>query len=138
MKRKIPYQSYLIVLLFFVIGCSVLNNKQNKLFTIKDAYYQSWMVSEQEKGTTLTIVLTNIEKDISFDSIIFRGIQMPVNMEVKESTTILRSTISQNQARFIENTNTAANKPDQLIYTYKNERKSFKLESIRREEMKYK
>jgi hypothetical protein len=137
MKRKIHSQSYLFMTLFFAFSCSILNNPQKKLFTVKDAYYQSWMISGQEKGTTVTIIVTEIDKDVNFDSIVFRGVQMPVNTEVKESTTVLKSILNRDQSRLLEDKNTTTNKPDQLLYRYKEEKKSYILDSIRRENMKY-
>jgi hypothetical protein len=137
MKRKIPYQSYFFPILFFVFSCNILNNQQKKLFTVKDAYYQSWIVDEQNKGTTITIVLSEIDNSVNFDSLVFRGIQMPVDVESKDGTSIIKSTYSQHQNLFIEKSNNPTFGNDALIYTYKGEKKYYKLESIRREDMKY-
>lgn len=136
MKRKFPTQSYLLILLFIVFGCSILKNHKKKLFNVKDAYYQSWMVSEQEKGTNIYILITDIENEIVFDSIIFRGVQMPVRIETKEGTTILKSTLHAETTR-IENNNTPTSKPNQIIYRHKEVKHSYMLETIRREDMKY-
>ena len=137
MKRKTHPQSYLLVLIFFLFGCSILHNQQNKLFTLKDAWYQSWMISEQEKGTIVTILLSDVEKDIVFDSVVFRGVQMPLNSEIKDGNTILTCNLNREQSRLMDDKETPVDKPNQIMYRYKGEKKTYIIESIRREEMKY-
>jgi hypothetical protein len=136
MKRKFLTQSYLLILLFFIISCGVLNHRQIKHFIVKDAYYQSWILNENEKGTNIYLLLTDIEKGISFDSIIFRGLQMPVSIKTEGEITTLKSTINIDPAK-LESEKKPTDRPDQLIYSLDGKIYTYKLETIRREKMKY-
>jgi len=113
-----------------------MKDHNKKLFIVKDAYYQSWMVSNQEKGTSICILVADVEKEVIFDSIIFRGIQMPVNFEIKDGTGTIESNINFELSK-LESKSKSSEKPNQLIYSYQGKQYSYRLESIRRENMKY-
>jgi hypothetical protein len=116
--------------------CSFVKSSGEKYFEIKDAYYQSWVSRENEKGTNIFIEIKNIKEGTVFDSIIFRGLSLPVFSEEKNGIIYLKSIINVGISK-IQIESKVTNLPDQLIYTYQGIKHNFKLKNIRREKMKY-
>lgn len=136
MKRKFWQQSYLFFLFVILGSCSILNNQHEKLFKVENAYYQSWMVNEQEKGTNIFIEVIAIKQGVIFDSIAFRGTLLPVSLEIKDGVTILKGTLF-NENKRIGSEQKYTEKADQLFYTYKENQYSLILKNIKRRDMKY-
>jgi hypothetical protein len=107
-----------------------------RLFEIKDAHYQSWVAKTNENGTNIFIDLVKTKEGVTFDSIIFRGLELPVFIEDKEGTLHLKSIINLDISK-IKPDYKVANAPDRLIYTFKGKKHSYLLKNIRRENMKY-
>jgi hypothetical protein len=136
MKLKQQLTFLLLMINAFFAGCSCLQCTDNKLFVIKDAYYQSWVVAENDHGTDIFVEITNINNGVTFDSIVFRGLRLPVVIEKKDSMVILKSIINTPLSKlFIKNE--FVGKPDQLIYHYNGISHSQALKELRRKSMKY-
>jgi len=136
MKRKFWQQSYLFLLFVIPGSCSILNNQHEKLFKVEDTYYQSWMVNEQEKGINIFIEVSDVKNGVLFDSIIYRGMQIPATIESNENNVVIKGTFLSTSAR-IEANHSPTDKPDQFSYSYKGKHHFYKLKDIRRENMKY-
>jgi hypothetical protein len=130
------------ILSIFFIGsalcssCSMTKSSGEKLFEVKDAYYQSWVTKDNERGTDIFLELQKVKEGVICDSIIFRGMELPLFIENKEGIlhlkSILNTDISKIKLDFKVN-----HAPDQLIYRYNGIRHSLLLKNIRRENMKY-
>jgi len=118
-------------------NCKTIKNKSETLFNVQDAYYQSWVARKQENGTDIFILLVKIQKEIQFDSLIFRGIQLPVFTSEMNGVVTLQSMFTSGLEK-IPMKKKIVNKPDQLLYYYQGTRRTFLLNSIRRLNMKYK
>jgi hypothetical protein len=125
-----------LVQLIIISSCSPLKNMGEKFFTIKDSYYQSWMVNENDKGTNLIIELTGVKTGVIFDSVVFRGVKLPVYPEEKDDIVKLKSILYTDIA-LISTEGEISNLPDQLIFHYKNSKYSVPLNNIRRINMNY-
>jgi hypothetical protein len=107
-----------------------------KLFEIKDAYYQSWVISESEKGTSIIIEISEIKNGVVFDSIIFRGLRLPVFIEEKDGITYLKSMYNAELSKISLNSD-VADEPDKILYHYQTSKRLYDLKNIRRLKMKY-
>jgi hypothetical protein len=116
--------------------CSFVKSSGEKYFEIKDAYYQSWVLNENEKGTDVFIEAIHVKEGIVFDSIIFRGQSLPVFSEEKNGIVYLKSIINVGISK-IQSESKATNLPDQLIYSYQGTKHNWILKNIRRGKMKY-
>jgi hypothetical protein len=116
-------------LLLIFLNCNAI--KQDKLsFKLGDAYYQPWVINDNEKGTDVLIELTHVDKGITFDSLIFRGVQLPVFVLEGKDKLILKSKLYAGLAR-LPIASKPDHKPDQLIYTSMGKKYYFLLKKIR-------
>ena len=126
----------LILFIFLVFltgcGCSIKNSVNNEYFHVTDSFYQPWVLSEDEKGTTVTVKIEKSVNDILFDSLIFRGVKLPIVSSAENNQLILKSTLSVGISR-VETKREVLQKPDQLMYRYKGCRGYYPLKDIRRE-----
>lgn len=136
MKRNYQILSILVIYIFFVSCCNLMKCSDGKLFNIKDAYYQSWVASEKEKGTNIFIKVANVKDGVVFDSLIFRGIKLPVFTEVQNEIMTLKAIVNIEISR-ISLESVVVNKPDQLLYRFQEAKHSYILKKIRREKMRY-
>jgi hypothetical protein len=136
MKYKYYFLSLLIITVAISKNCSSMKNMDEILFAVKDAYYQSWIVSENEKGTNIVIEITNKNKGVVFDSIIFRNKKLPIFSTEKEGVLYLKSILTVEQSRILLNSE-PADEPDKILYYYHGTRRSYDLKDLRRLEMKY-
>ena len=113
-----------------------MKNKSETLFNIKDAYYQSWMINENEKGTNIILNLINVQKGVTFDSLIFRGLKLPVFIDTKDTVVILKSILTVGMSK-IRIEKEVVDKPNQLLYTFQGIKHSYFLKNIRRLQTKY-
>lgn len=131
----------IILLLLFLSGilihsCGSINKVRMRDFTIKDAYYQSWILNENEKGTDVFVVIRNVGSGIEFRSIIFRGRELPISITKEKGTIVLRAGFTVGVSKLEQKTK-VSNKEDQLIYQIGGVNKILILKEIRRKETKY-
>lgn len=129
-------QVFILFIIIFLFSCTPLRKNSIHEFTVKESSYQSWIVNENEKGTDIILLCTNVVKEVEFDSIIFRGIMIPVTTKVENGNYIIKGSVRSGLS-VLKPENTVINKPDQLIYSYKGNRYSYYLSKIKRKEMKY-
>lgn len=125
---------FLAVLIAYcsIVSCSSLfPQPSNKSFKVKRSFYQSWIISDEEKGTDIIVELTGIKEGVTFDSLIFRGVKLKAYGTAKGKGVELKGIISSGKSR-IKMRYDVVNLPDQLIYHYKGERKEYLLKNIRR------
>jgi len=94
------------------------------------------MINNNDKGTNLFLELADIKPGVVFDSVIFRGVKLPVFIEEKDGVTKLKGILYRDLDIFLKEQE-VSNLPDQLIYHYHDKRYTFRLENIRRINMKY-
>jgi len=136
MRFKIQILGISFIFSLLGIRCNMMKCTGERLFEIKNAYYQSWVAKTNENGTNIFIDLVKTKEGVTFDSIIFRGLKLPVFIEDKEGTLHLKSIINSFISK-IKPDFKVADAPDQLIYTFKGKKHSYLLKNIRRENMKY-
>ena len=119
----------------FPASCSI-KHKKPEGFIIKKAYYQSWVASENEKGTDIILELKKVNSDVEFDSIVFRGVRLKAFADIRNNVVDLKSILTVGIPR-IKIESQAAGLPDQLIYHYRGERKSCPLTRIERMATRY-
>lgn len=117
-------------------GCCIFKTSNKSFFKVQDAFYQSWVKKETQKGTQITIILKDVKPNVQFDSIIFRGLQIPVSIENKENNVVLTSVVL-SLIPELNDGSVPVNKQDQLLFKVNGKRQFFILEKIRREKMKY-
>ena len=137
MQCKYIVFSVIMLLCVYLNNCKTIKNKSETLFNVQDAYYQSWVARKEENGTDIIILLINVQKEIKFDSIIFRGIQLPVFTNDSNGVVTLNSMLTSGLEK-IPMKKKYVNKPDQLLYYYQGTKRIFLLNNIRRLNMKYK
>ncbi len=127
----------LIILVTAMNGCAVLLHNDHELFSITDLYYQSWMTEGQEKGTGIYAELRDVDRDIEFTKLVFRGIEVDISMTEKGSKVFLKATVNTGPS-LIENYDyEVTGQPDMLRYRYRGKEYEYPLKSIRREQTKF-
>lgn len=127
---------YFLVNILMLCACSVVSKNGNSLFKIKDAYYQSWMVNENEKGTTIIVELSNVKSGVEFDSLVFRGNRLSVATNIDGDKLILTSILNVGIERLIVDKK-PVNLPDQLIYRSNDKKYSNPIPFFKRKETRY-
>ncbi len=131
-----PKSLFSLLLFLIIYGCNIRNGNNTSYFQVKDAFYQSWVLTENEKGTNIILKLENVDKNIVFDSLIFRGVMLSVSISFDNDNVILKSVLPVGISR-IETKNKLVQQPDQLLYKYFGTRGFYPLKDIRREKSKY-
>lgn len=124
-----------ILLLFTLISSCYVQSKYAP-FYLREARYQSWMESARNKGTRITIILADVDKTVTFDSVIFRGARVPVSSLIENDSVAITGIIPAegSVSPVIPHYTTA---PNQLIYHYKGSRCSLLLKNVKRDNMEY-
>jgi hypothetical protein len=123
-----------IFIILLGLGCGIIKAKQS-LFQVKEAYYQSWFKSENEKGTHILIEVSNIKHGVVFDSVIFRGKILPLFIDNEGNALKLKADYVMGIPRISEESKAVSN-PDQLLYRYLGKRYIYPI-NLQRKEMKY-
>lgn len=103
-------------------------------FNIKDAYYQSWVINE--KGIDIVIELKNVIPGLEFQSIIFRGLELPISIKKENNTTYLKAAYTIGLSK-LDYKKTPSSKENQLIYQIDKIKKTVLLKEIRRKKTKF-
>jgi hypothetical protein len=136
MKFKLQFFLLLLVANALFASCKCFQNSDSKLFAIKEAYYQSWVIDENEKGTNIFIEIKDVANGVVFDSIVFRGLRLPVTSEIKDSLVVLKSAITSPLSKiFIKNE--YVDQPNQLIYRYNGVKHHMVIKELNRKSIKY-
>jgi len=135
MKRMQIFITILILGIFN--SCVTLFTSEHELFQIKDVYYQSWVIRDMEKGTDVIIEFRNLDENVEFASLVFRGIEVDVNVSPEGRKTIVKGTINTGPS-LIENYEYEATGSDNMIkYKYLGKEFSYPLKNIRREDTNF-
>jgi len=129
------------IVLFICAGASILDCQSMKYynqaeFKVKSAYCQSWIVREEEKGTDILLTLSRVKEGVEFDSIVFRGVRLKAFVTKENKEVHIKSILTTGISR-IKIEKVVVNLPDQLIYHYKGERKSYPLTLIGKKTIYY-
>jgi len=136
MLKKSFLNALILLAAIYFTSCQSVSKGKVSPFRLNSAYYQSWVMSENERGTDIILRLDGVRKGIEFDSIVFRGIELPVFTSAEKDVIILKSILPIGQSRIrIESRVTGG--PDQLIYRIKGKRKSYLLKNLERKETRY-
>ena len=131
MKYKIVF---LIIIL--ISGCKSMSKSALQDFKIIDAYYQSWVINENEKGIDIVIELKNVRSGLEFQSIIFRGLELPISIKKENNTTYLKAAYTIGLSK-LDYKKTPSSKENQLIYQIDKVKKTVLLKEIRRKKTKF-
>ena len=129
MKYKIIF--FIIIL---ISGCKSMSKSALQDFNIKDAYYQSWVINE--KGIDIVIELKNVIPGLEFQSIIFRGLELPISIKKENNTTYLKAAYTIGLSK-LDYKKTPSSKENQLIYQIDKIKKTVLLKEIRRKKTKF-
>jgi len=113
-----------------------MKQHHHDLFKVNEAYYQSWVVSENDKGTDILLTLNKVEDGVKFDSIIFRGVRLVVFVTKNKNEVSIKSILPSGIPR-LKLENEVVNLPDQLIYQFNGIRKTYLLKSIKRKNTRF-
>ena len=136
MLRKVIVWIVLVYSCFSFSECRTMKHLKPEAFKIKRAYYQSWVVSEDEKGTDIMLELKKVDRGVEFDSIVFRGVRLKAFATTHDNEVDLKSILTVGIPR-IKIESQVIDLPDQLIYHYRGERKSFALTNIDRKDTRH-
>lgn len=118
-------------------GCTVKSENNHDLFTVKDFSYQSWTRTNGERGTDLTVVVTDTDPLVLFQSITFRGLTVPVTTATNNGSATLRATLATDISMVENNDYTSTGGPDRLTFTYRGEEFNWPVKNIKRLESKF-
>lgn len=125
------------LLLFISVSCATLVTKSHEPFSISDIYYRSWVVKDIEKGTDVFIKLKDVNSNVDFTSIVFRGIETDIRATVKNGVTVLKATINTGPSLIENYEYKVEDAGDMLRFTYKGSKFSYPLINIRRESTEF-
>ncbi len=128
---------FFITLIILNVACVSQKKTTNMPFKVSDAFYFSWVINENERGTTIEIVMDDVAEEVQFDSIIFRKVMLPVRIEENnEKQKVITATLPSGDSRIPVSTS-HIDKPNQLIFHLKNNRGVQLLDKIKRKNMVY-
>jgi hypothetical protein len=136
MLRKVIISAGSGAIFLSLLACISMKNHDVKAFNIKKAYYQSWVVSELEKGTDIILELSDVDPEAVFDSIVFRGVRLKTFAAIHNNEVELKSILPVGISR-LKIDFEVVGLPDQLIYHFRGERKSYLLKSIERKNTRF-
>jgi hypothetical protein len=116
-------------------SCSANDSNGNKLFTIEDATYQSWSEASSGSGTDVIIKLKEVDQNVSFSTLTFRGKTAPVTATSDDGITILKVRFFNDGSIVEADEQGNSDEPDNLKYTFKNAEYRYPLKSIGRLKM---
>lgn len=123
----------IICLTIIFVRCS----SERKLpFRVKESSYQTWFIDAEEHGTRLWIKVKRPDPGVEFDSVVFRGFQMPVALSEHKNYLLLRADIPSEKMMHLHPIY-VTEKPDQLQYRYMGKKGNVLLTNIERKEMTY-
>lgn len=136
MQKSLTIIILIISLLLIQSSCRTIRSNRVPDFHIKKSYYQSWTISPQIKGTDVIVSVSNVRAGIHFKSIIFRGIEVPVQQRIFRNKVVLKATFNRGLTKLKSNSkiNRQAN---QLRYMLGNKEKFIPLNNIKRKKNKY-
>lgn len=121
---------------FLIYGCTTAQKIHHTPLRVDDAYYYSWFVTENERGTYMEIHVTEMRKDISYDSLIFRGGAFPVSAERSgRNVTIMAEHATVGFEHL--NLRRPVDLPDQLVYSWMGQKRSILLDELRNDGIRY-
>jgi hypothetical protein len=109
--------------------CSSMKYPNPEVFKLSNAYYQTWVVSDDGKGTDIVLTLKDVHEGVEFDSIVFSGIRFKAFTTKSNNEVSIKSILPSGASRIKLNSK-VVNLQDQLIYHFQGERKSFLLQKI--------
>ena len=125
------------LLLFISVSCATLFTDNHEPFSISDVYYRSWVIKDIEKGTDVFIKLKDVDTNVDFTSIVFRGIETDIQATVKNGVTLLKATINTGPSLIENYEYKVEDAGDMLKFTYKGSKFSYPLINIRRESTEF-
>lgn len=121
-----------IIILPALGSCVTLFNNEHNLFHVNDIYYQSWMLDDTKKGTDLYMELVEVDADVEFTYLVFRGVEVDVSASLKGGKTIVKATYNFGPS-YIENYEyRVTGESDMLKYTYRGKEFSYPLKNVKR------
>ncbi len=137
MDMKPLYTLTVIFILVILNSCATLFTSEHELFQIKDVYYQSWAIKDLEKGTDIIIELSNVDENIEFITLIFRDIEVDVNVTTEGRKTIVKGTINTGPSLIENYEYDEAISDDMIKFKYMGSEFSYPIKNIRREKTKF-
>jgi len=113
-------------------GCSAKSESGLMLFTFTDVTYQTWAVSETNKGTDLIIYLSDVDPDVKFTSITFRGVEVPVSVDRSGDKAILRAQLITGESVIDNYEYRVSGEEDNLKYSYGSKEYTYPVKKFRR------
>jgi len=135
MLRNVITSFILIGIWLFLSAGNTMKSNSPEPFKIKKAYYQPWLVSNDEKGTDIILILNRVEKGVDFDSIVFRDVRLKAFVTRVNNDINIKSILTSGKSR-IKIASITVNLPDQLIYHFNGERIIYPLTTIERKATK--
>ncbi|MDT8402484.1 MAG: hypothetical protein RQ743_12380 [Bacteroidales bacterium] len=118
-------------------SCVALIKSEHNLFHVHDIYYQSWMVRDLEKGTDVFIEFRDLDEDVEFSSLVFRGIEVDLSIVSEGRSTIVKGTINTGPSLIENYEYEVTGETDMIKYTYGGREFSYPLKNIRRENTRF-
>lgn len=126
-----------LFMLFILNSCITLSTSEHELFKIRDVYYQSWAIKDLEKGTDVIIELRDLDENVEFTSLVFRDIEVDVNVTTEGRISIVKGTINTGPS-LIENYKfEVTDSGDMVKYSYRGREYSYPLKNIRRKNTRF-
>jgi hypothetical protein len=136
MLRKVIISFLFGTVWLSLLACDTMKGKNTEAFKIKGAYYQTWVVSDNEKGTDIILIIKKVQDGVAFDSIVFRGVRLKAFVTRDNKGVNIKSVLTSGKSR-LHIQGQVVNIPDQLIYHFHGERKSYPLKTIKPKATKF-
>lgn len=125
------------IILLVAGSCVTLMKSDHNLFHVEDIFYQSWMVRDLEKGTDVIIKFRNVDEEVEFTSLVFRGIEVDLNISPEGRRTIAKGTINTGPSLIENYEYEVTGETDMIKYKYRGKEFSYPLKNIRREDTRF-
>jgi len=126
----------LVILGVVLFSCSATRSHGLTLFNIRAASYQSWMISEEEKGVDIFIEFRYIDPLVTIDSVVFRGSKVSLVRDAGYRHARYIGTVSMGIPLIVQEQE-PSHKEASLIYRYLGNRYEYPLARIDRKETQF-
>lgn len=130
-----PPRHRLTALYFLPLAILLLTSCSTKqYFTVETASYQPAVFNESSRITTIEVIVSNVDTNVTFNELVFQNLRIPVSVEELSDNKVLVTGYIQIGGKLADDQyQIMTEEPNKLIFNVDKSRNSVPLENIKRQ-----